>query len=383
MNYDLFGAPLPVKPKKMSHSTQQMAEYDSVLSNRLFSPVQCISIRPGSFTLFQDLSGCRRKNKLLGLYQSPGVVKADPGGSLSTQSTSKLMKACGYLSLIAQVKKIHNVEKNYFFNLKLSFITLTLPDVQLQSDHFCKNVLLKGFLDVMLKRYPALHYVWKAEAQDNGRIHFHIITDHYIPKRYIRYCWNRILYRHGYLRQRLAEKGDIHAPSTEVEAAKNGKDVAVYLRKYIAKRKCKYTLRQLKAKLKNAMQCLMRAANKKTRQSIEKRIAFYTAQIKEMSKRKIKGKLWGCSSELLLKAYSTEVDSLSSNDKEFIFSHQPIINEPFFSVSVFECFASFIRSLSKYIGSAIVEHLEPLFKRKIPPMQCYRSDQNYSYKLAA
>ena len=55
----------------------------------------------------------------------------------------------------------------------MKFITLTLSDVQAHTDDSIKEHMLQPFL-YWLQRYYNCSYVWKAETQINGNIHFHI-----------------------------------------------------------------------------------------------------------------------------------------------------------------------------------------------------------------
>ncbi|GAH86291.1 unnamed protein product, partial [marine sediment metagenome] len=42
-------------------------------------------------------------------------------------------------------------------------------------------------------------YVWRAEKQENGNIHFHFIVDNFIPWNELRNTWNRIQQNLGYI----------------------------------------------------------------------------------------------------------------------------------------------------------------------------------------
>ena len=60
------------------------------------------------------------------------------------------------------------------------FVTLTLPSVQRHEDNVIKQQILKPFIEELKERYGVKYYFWKAEIQENGNIHFHLIIDHYI-----------------------------------------------------------------------------------------------------------------------------------------------------------------------------------------------------------
>ncbi len=84
-------------------------------------------------------------------------------------------------------------------NYKLTFITLTLSSTQVHSDNEIKAQLLNQFLIELRRDHGVQMYIWKAEKQQNQNIHFHILTDKYIPWRPLRALWNRIQNKLGYI----------------------------------------------------------------------------------------------------------------------------------------------------------------------------------------
>lgn len=79
-------------------------------------------------------------------------------------------------------------------------------------------------------------YIWKAEVQSNGNIHFHITTNQFVHYLKIRNAWNSILSRHGYLHRYVNDHGSNDAPSTEIRSVKNSKSVVQYLAAYVSKK---------------------------------------------------------------------------------------------------------------------------------------------------
>ncbi|MFL0146661.1 rolling circle replication-associated protein, partial [Tenacibaculum maritimum] len=153
----------------------------------------------------------------------------------------------------------------------LAFVTLTLPYAQMHTDAVLRRSLIK-FIDNLRKTYGVEHYVWKAEAQKNGNIHFHLIIDKYINMDVIKRLWNKQLSKLGYI-QKYAEKrrkeGFIYKPfymckgvkvksrksyeeqkkyfeyeksigfsspySTEIKSLKDVSDTSAYIMKYMDK----------------------------------------------------------------------------------------------------------------------------------------------------
>src|SRR5690606_23831021 len=76
--------------------------------------------------------------------------------------------------------------------------TLTIPSEQGEfSDNYIKNKCLSPLLSYLRVQHNLKSYVWKCEAQDNGNLHIHLITDIFIDHLQLRNAWNRILTRAG------------------------------------------------------------------------------------------------------------------------------------------------------------------------------------------
>ena len=86
------------------------------------------------------------------------------------------------------ISKKNNIRKFY----KLNMITLTLPFEQHHSDQIIKQQLLNQFFIEAKKKWNMFNYIWRAEKQHNGNIHFHIVSDVFIPWQECRNIWNRI-----------------------------------------------------------------------------------------------------------------------------------------------------------------------------------------------
>ncbi len=105
-------------------------------------------------------------------------------------------------------------------------ITLTISAEQKHTDNECKRILLQKFLDYGRKTWLLTNYIWKAETQSNGNIHFHIITDTFIHKKAITSVWNNYLESAGYPKSKSA---------TRIEAIKKINDIGAYIAKYMSK----------------------------------------------------------------------------------------------------------------------------------------------------
>lgn len=149
---------------------------------------------------------------------------------------------------------------------KLVFVTLTLSESQKHEDNWIKRNMLDRFLVKMKRMYNVKYYFWRAEKQQNGRIHFHVILDHYVRKEDIQSEWNSIQQDTGYMDEYFAKNKRYNAPSTHIRAISDAKNSIDYVMKYVAK---------------------------------------MPDDIEDVSLQ-VKGRIWGCSSELkMLKPYSS------------------------------------------------------------------------------
>lgn len=123
-------------------------------------------------------------------------------GFLSDKAVKRLKTSLNWFIASAQVRKIYDNRNNRYINFKLAFVTLTLPAEQGElSDNYIKKEVLNPFLILLKNRYSLNNYIWKAEAQENGNIHFHIVVDCYIPYDELRFLWNRLLNKKGLMAQ--------------------------------------------------------------------------------------------------------------------------------------------------------------------------------------
>lgn len=121
-------------------------------------------------------------------------------------------------------------------NLRLPvFLTVTLSDKQKHSDNDIKRNLLGVLIEKLKYHYDIKNIFWRAEAQDNENIHFHLITDTYIDKFHLQKMWNDIQETHGYIENFYKKYGHRNPPSTHIKAVKDVQDFVRYCIKYATK----------------------------------------------------------------------------------------------------------------------------------------------------
>lgn len=126
-------------------------------------------------------------------------------GVLTKFSKKKLTRSIQLITAIAQEKEAINFKTTKTFKFKLNFITLTLPSAQKEiPDKTIKNCL-NLWIKRQVRKNQLRSYVWRAERQANGNIHFHIITDCYIHYEKIRSDWNSCLAKTGLVQSYTAK----------------------------------------------------------------------------------------------------------------------------------------------------------------------------------
>jgi len=118
---------------------------------------------------------------------------------ISKKAQQRLSAALHWMLLLAKKKQAENLQTNKLFTYRLAMLTLTLPAAQMHYDLYIKKYLLNEFFTILRKKYNIVNYIWKAEKQFNGNIHFHLIIDKYIHYKEANRIWNTILNTHGYI----------------------------------------------------------------------------------------------------------------------------------------------------------------------------------------
>lgn len=118
---------------------------------------------------------------------------------------------------------------------KLRFLTLTLSSVQNMTDNEIKRRVLVPFISELKRRFGVKHYFWRAEAQKNGNIHFHLIIDEFIVKDEVNWLWDSHQALAGLIDSPAPFVGEYKSPSTRIEAVQGAGSVAGYVVKYVTK----------------------------------------------------------------------------------------------------------------------------------------------------
>ena len=216
--------------------------------------------------------------------------KAQYEGSLTTGAKKRLKRAIQTITAIAEPKTAFNAATGKDFTFRLNFITLTLPAAQGDiRDKQIKKQCLEPFLLQARRWFKLRSYIWRAERQKNGNLHFHIVTDTFIPYDQLRDLWNLKLNNLKFIDKFEQKHKHKHPNSTDVHALKKVKNLSAYFAKYMAK---DAETAEQRMRIPFARQIWH-----------EKLIMAKGVKYKRILTRKeslIEGKVWDCSSNLKL-----------------------------------------------------------------------------------
>jgi hypothetical protein len=155
-------------------------------------------------------------------------------GEMTIHSKKRIARAIHTLLLSSPIHDIYNPVANVYHPFKINFITLTIPNKDV--DHtYARQTSLQPFIRWMREKHNVKSYVWKAELQERGTIHYHITTNKFILYTEIRNHWNSLLNKNGLLSDYFKRYHNTNPNSTDVHSVYNLKDIANYLIKYVSK----------------------------------------------------------------------------------------------------------------------------------------------------
>lgn len=155
---------------------------------------------------------------------------------LNKNAKRKIKVATSFLIGRSKLQNVYCSELQRLVKFRVNFITLTLSAKQSHPDTEIKKKCLEPFLKYLRDSKGLKDYIWKAERQDNGNIHFHITTNKYVYYRSVQNKWNQLQNRLGYVDKFYFKYGHSHPHSTEVKAVRRVKNIDSYLSKYISKK---------------------------------------------------------------------------------------------------------------------------------------------------
>jgi len=157
-------------------------------------------------------------------------------GVINSHTQRRIRKAVNVLVQISDWQRIFNPVTENYFDFKLTFITLTVSDsTKLLTGKEGYQLLLKPMLQHLKRVHKMESFVWKAELQSNGQIHYHITTNVFIHHLLIRNKWNSLQKKVGLLDSFIDKYGHDNPNSTDIHKVYNDDMIEAYLEKYISK----------------------------------------------------------------------------------------------------------------------------------------------------
>jgi len=189
------------------------------------------------------------------LHRVPTIIRKErtktPEGKLSDNARMKIKNAIRWLIASSNWKMCK--EKGKKKRWKINMITLTFHENF--SDDNAARIMLSRWLEVAKYRWNMNLYLWKAEPQERGAIHFHISANVFVPHAELRYTWNREIRKFG-----LA---NIEDNSTDVHAILDVKSHENYLAEYFLNEDKHEGRRAIKGKLWGCSHALSQAGKEK------------------------------------------------------------------------------------------------------------------------
>lgn len=254
-----------------------------------FTLIPTLQIRPNYLLLYNIIDPMRRGKRdpwQGGLANFKKTLAYQ--GLLSKGSKKNLKRSIENLIAIAKEKEAYHHKFKKSYKWTINFITLTLPCPQGKySDKEVKRLCLDTWLKSAKRRFKLGSYVWRAERQLNGNVHFHIMCDTYIDKDNLRHSWNDRLEHCSYVSQFHAKHGHRDPNSTDVHSVSKIKNLAAYMIKYMCK--SADSAEQYRAQP---------PWTKAARQAKDRKQTSKWKRLLSLEESKINGRLWDCSTNL-------------------------------------------------------------------------------------
>lgn len=193
-----------------------------------------VSIHPRALKCSWEPYDRVRRTRFISSFNTiPTRNRAD--GLISQKAQGRINTAIDWLLAQSTVKRVYDKRTKKHFNFRVNFLTLTLSASQVHDDNLIKKKLLNTMLVHLRQKWGVKYYLWRAEAQANGNIHFHIACDKYIPWWELRHYWNKVQNNLGYIDRFEELHGHRDPNSTDIHSVKSIRNLGGYLAKEVAK----------------------------------------------------------------------------------------------------------------------------------------------------
>lgn len=343
-----------------------------------------LSIHPNSINVYYETTGPRNYRRFDSYEKDldPDSNTNQPTqfkdnyhhGRISHIARRKMSKSIEYLIHLAKPKQVYKPYHGKHFTFKVNFITLTLSAQQVHSDQVIKAQLLNQFIIEMRKRWNVVNYVWRAEKQECGRIHFHIVTGNFIPWNELRNAWNRIQQKLGYVTRYREDRIEWHKHGFHFDPKHARKwPYAKQLRAYRFGKQTGWdnpnsvdihSLRHVG----NIKAYFVKYMAKNEGFTEEQKRMFYALPLEEQRKIRekdfVSGRLWSSSSNLVnLSGGNMVVDSLVQKEIHKVFEND---NKCVYNSDYFHVYTVDLRTLQALNCTLLIACFEQFIRKKFP-----------------
>lgn len=161
-------------------------------------------------------------------------LKKAYSGKVTKGGVQRIKKAIDILVQKTDPRIIWNPVTKKHFPFTLNFVTLTVSSRKNIDPRFGYSRLLEPFLRIM-RNEGNFSYVWKAEFQKRGQVHYHLATNTFLTWQKIRSTWNNLQRKNRLLDEYAKKYGHFDPNSTDVHALGGIANLAAYLSKYLSK----------------------------------------------------------------------------------------------------------------------------------------------------
>ena len=160
-------------------------------------------------------------------------------GLLKEATKKRLIKSIELMvmSVANQPKKwAINPATGKSFSFYMNFVTLTVysTDRNVTSKEAYKTCLAP-MLRWLKESQNVKLYIWKAELQQRGQIHYHLTIDSFVDMKKLQIKWNILQQKAGYLESFYVKYGHYNAPSTDIGKTRRIDKMSNYLVKEFTK----------------------------------------------------------------------------------------------------------------------------------------------------
>jgi hypothetical protein len=163
------------------------------------------------------------------------AIRLQYDGTLTGHARKRLMSAVDIMIQRNPKRRIYNPISETHHDFSISFATLTIASDNLVTAREGYDLLLSKWLRYMRDKYNVREYVWKAELQQRGQLHYHVMCNEFIPWQVLRWKWNSLQKQAGLLNSYARQHGNFNPNSTDIHKVEKEDDILSYISKEIGK----------------------------------------------------------------------------------------------------------------------------------------------------